>query len=222
MSQFDISKLPKGPKGFMHDWGSDQRAFKGVPWGKAMMWIFLLSDTFIFSCFLISLMTARASTTVAWPYPSEVFGLTVFGTSVPLLLIAIMTFVLITSSGTMAIAVKYGYEKNRKLCGWFLLSTAIGGLTFAFITGQLLVWQHYVNLGQYASTNPGNAFFYLFTALHGLHVLGGLFFWGKATTKLFTKNFNILKIKQAIELCAIYWHFLLIVWFILFGLMIAT
>ena len=98
----------------------------------------------------------------------------------------------------------------------------VGFLTFAFITGQLLVWQHYVNLGHYASTNPANAFFYLFTALHGLHVLGGLFFWGRATTKLFTKNFNVLKIKQAIELCAIYWHFLLIVWFILFGLMIAT
>ena len=98
----------------------------------------------------------------------------------------------------------------------------VGFLTFAFITGQLLVWQHYVNLGQYASTNPANAFFYLFTALHGAHVLGGLFFWGRATTKLFTKNFNVLKIKQAIELCAIYWHFLLIVWFILFGLMIAT
>ena len=98
----------------------------------------------------------------------------------------------------------------------------VGFLSFAFITGQLLVWQYYVNLGQYASTNPANAFFYLFTALHGLHLLGGLFFWGRATTKLFTKNYSILKIKQAIELCAIYWHFLLIVWFILFGLMIAT
>ena len=98
----------------------------------------------------------------------------------------------------------------------------VGFLTFAFITGQLLVWQHYVNLGQYVSTNPANAFFYLFTSLHGLHVLGGLFFWARATTKLFTKNYSILKIKQAIELCAIYWHFLLIVWFILFGLMIAT
>ncbi len=130
MSQFDISKLPKGSKGFMHDWGSDQRAFKGVPWGKAMMWIFLLSDTFIFSCFLIALMTARASTVVPWPPTSDVFALTVFGVELPLLLIAIMTFVLITSSGTMAIAVKYGYERNRKLCGWFLLATAIGGLTF--------------------------------------------------------------------------------------------
>ena len=98
----------------------------------------------------------------------------------------------------------------------------VGFLTFAFITGQLLVWQHYVNLGHYASTNPANAFFYLFTALHGLHVLGGLFFWGRATKKLFNKSFNVLKIKQAIELCAIYWHFLLVVWFILFGLMIAT
>ena len=98
----------------------------------------------------------------------------------------------------------------------------VGFLTFAFITGQLLVWQYYVNLGQYVSTNPANAFFYLFTALHGLHVLGGLFFWGRATTKLFTKNYNVLKIKQAIELCAIYWHFLLIVWFILFGLMLTT
>jgi len=98
----------------------------------------------------------------------------------------------------------------------------VGFLTFAFITGQLLVWQHYVNLGQYASTNPANAFFYLFTALHGLHILGGLFFWGRATTTLFRNNYSITKIKQAISLCAAYWHFLLIVWMVLFGLMIAT
>ena len=98
----------------------------------------------------------------------------------------------------------------------------VGFLSFAFITGQLLVWQHFISIGQYASTNPANAFFYLLTALHGLHLLGGLFFWGRATTKLFTNNFNVTKTKQAIELCAIYWHFLLIVWFILFGLMIAS
>jgi len=117
---------------------------------------------------------------------------------------------------TKVLSDKSEFEKAKN---YLLL---VGFLTFAFITGQLLVWQYYVNLGQYVSTNPANAFFYLFTALHGLHVLGGLFFWGRATTKLFTKNYNVLKIKQAIELCAIYWHFLLIVWFILFGLMIAT
>jgi len=117
---------------------------------------------------------------------------------------------------TKVLSDKSEFEKAKN---YLLL---VGFLTFAFITGQLLVWQYYVNLGQYASANPANAFFYLFTALHGLHVLGGLFFWGRATTKLFTKNYNVLKIKQAIELCAIYWHFLLIVWFILFGLMLAT
>ena len=98
----------------------------------------------------------------------------------------------------------------------------VGFLTFAFITGQLLVWQYFISIGQYVSTNPANAFFYLFTALHGLHLLGGLFFWRKATTKIFMENFNVSKTKQAIELCAIYWHFLLIVWLILFGLMITT
>ena len=124
------STLPKGWDGFAHDWAADQKVFKGMSWGKAMMWIFLLSDTFIFSCLLISLLTGRASTAVSWPDASVVFGLEVFGTSVPLLLIAIMTFVLISSSGTMAIAVKYGYEKNRKLCAIFLLLTAVCGATF--------------------------------------------------------------------------------------------
>src|SRR3974377_1512411 len=97
---------PSGWGGIAADFSSDQRAFKNVPWGKAMMWIFLLSDTFIFSCFLISYMTVRMSTTEPWPNPSEVFALTLMGKKIPLILIAIMTFVLISSSGTMAMAVK--------------------------------------------------------------------------------------------------------------------
>ena len=194
MSQFDIEKLPKGPKGFMHDWGSDQRAFKGVPWGKAMMWIFLLSDTFIFSCFLISLMTARASTTVAWPYPSEVFGLTVFGTSVPLLLIAIMTFVLITSSGTMAIAVKFGYEKRRKLCAWFLLATAIGGLTFvgmqAFEWSKLIFHDGVRPWGNPFGAEQFGAFFFMVTGFHGTHVSIGVIFLFIFARKVFRGDFD--------------------------------
>ena len=84
--------LPDGMPGAVHDWASDQTAFKKVPWGKAMMWIFLLSDTFIFSCFLLSYMTVRWSTTDPWPNTSQVFSLDFAGTPVPLLLIAIMTF----------------------------------------------------------------------------------------------------------------------------------
>src|SRR5881396_3842926 len=86
---------PEGLQGIVADWSSDQRAFKNVPWGKAMMWIFLVSDTFIFGSFLISYMTVRVSTTVPWPNPSEVFSLMLFGRSVPLLLTAALgaTFV---------------------------------------------------------------------------------------------------------------------------------
>ena len=87
-----VPARPAGWQGIAADWSSDQRAFKNVSWGKAMMWIFLLSDTFIFSCFLLSYMTVRISETVPWPNPSEVFALTIGGTSIPLILIAIMTF----------------------------------------------------------------------------------------------------------------------------------
>src|SRR3546814_2001625 len=84
----DVTARYAGWRGIAADWSSDQRAFKNVSWGKAMMWIFLLSDTFIFGSFLLSYMTARMSTTVPWPNPSEVFALTIGGASVPLILIA--------------------------------------------------------------------------------------------------------------------------------------
>jgi len=92
---------PAGGQGVVHDFARDRQVF-GVPWGKAMMWIFLLSDTFIFSCFLVGYMSVRISTTDPWPVPSEVFALSFGGEPIPLILIAIMTFILITSSGTMA------------------------------------------------------------------------------------------------------------------------
>ena len=89
-----------GIDGMVEDWSADKQAFD-VPWGKLMMWIFLLSDTFIFSIFLTGYMNVRLSQTDNWPNPSEVFALSLGGAPIPLILIAIMTFVLISSSGTM-------------------------------------------------------------------------------------------------------------------------
>src|SRR5690242_20770572 len=106
------STAPTGLTGVVTDWSSDKEAFH-VPWGKAMMWIFLLSDTFIFTCFLTSYMNVRISTTVPWPNVSDVFALDIGGKRIPLILIAIMTMVLITSSGTMAMAVNMGYRRHR-------------------------------------------------------------------------------------------------------------
>ncbi|MDP6260114.1 MAG: hypothetical protein QGH63_13610, partial [Rhodospirillales bacterium] len=81
--------LAPGFAGIAEDWASDQRTFKNVPWGKAMMWIFLLSDTFIFSSFLVGYMKVRLSTTMPWPNSSEVFALSFGGEPIPLILIAI-------------------------------------------------------------------------------------------------------------------------------------
>jgi len=223
-------ELKPGFKGMATDTGSDQTMFKGVQWGKVMMWIFLLSDTFIFSCFLISLMTARASTIAEWPYPSEVFGLTVFGTSVPLLLIAIMTFVLITSSGTMAIAVKFGYEKRRKLCAWFLVATALGGLTFVGM--QAFEWSKLIfHDGVRPWANPFGAiqfgsFFFMVTGFHGTHVSIGVIFLFIFARKTFRGDFDtgrkgyFTSMKsnyEAIEILGLYWHFVDLVWVFIFA-----
>ena len=80
-----------GIEGLVADWSSDRQTFD-LPWGKLMMWIFLLSDTFIFSIFLTGYMNVRLSQTDNWPNPSEVFALEIAGQHLPLLLIAIMTY----------------------------------------------------------------------------------------------------------------------------------
>src|SRR6266567_5284776 len=128
----------QGLQSLVDDWSTDQETFKRVHWGKAMMWIFLLSDTFVFSCFLTSYMTVRSSTTIPWPNPSMVFALQIGGVDVPLLLIAIMTFILISSSGTMALAVNYGYRHDRTRTFFLMLATAAFGVTF--VSMQAFEW----------------------------------------------------------------------------------
>ena len=98
----------------------------------------------------------------------------------------------------------------------------VGFLAYSFLIGQLIVWYQLMNLGYFATSNVANAFFYLFTTLHGLHLLGGLYFWGRTTSKFLVGNNKLPNILHNNELCAIYWHFLLFVWLVLFGLMLFT
>ena len=170
---------PEGLQSIVADLSSDQRVFKNVPWGKPMMWIFLVSDTFIFGSFLISYMNVRMSTTVPWPNPSEVFSLTIFGTSVPLLLIAIMTFILISSSGTMALAVNFGYRRDRTKTFVLLLATAALGATFVGM--QAFEWTKLILEGVRPWENPWGAAqfgssFFMITGFHGTHVTFGVIF----------------------------------------------
>ena len=96
-----------------------------------------------------------------------------------------------------------------------------GALAFAFLVGQFLVWQQLGSLGYFVDTNPSNSFFYLITGLHGLHLLGGLVAWLRASLRLW-RGADTDKIRMSVELCAVYWHFLLLVWLVMFGLLLVT
>jgi cytochrome c oxidase subunit 3 len=225
----DSSPLAPGLQGVIADWSSDQRAFKKVPWYKAMMWIFLLSDTFIFSCFLISYMTVRASTTQPWPNPSEVFALTIAGQHIPLILIAIMTFVLISSSGTMVLAVNYGYRKDRVRTFIFLLLTAALGATFVGM--QAFEWTKLIMEGVRPWGNPWGApqfgsSFFMITGFHGTHVSIGVIFLIIVATKVLRGDLDQERPGfltgrkgnyEIVETMGLYWHFVDLVWVFIFA-----
>ncbi len=96
-----------------------------------------------------------------------------------------------------------------------------GAFAFIFLAGQLLVSQQLVALGYFAATNPANAFFYLITGLHAAHLFGGLAAWGWTTAKVW-RGYDAVQLRLSVELCAVYWHFLLVVWLVLFGLLLLT
>lgn len=98
-----------------------------------------------------------------------------------------------------------------------------GAFAFAFLIGQLLVWWDLVGSGYYAATNPSYAFFYLLTAIHGLHLMGGLVAWGRTSVKLWNNTSgDLAKLRLSVDLCAVYWHFMLLAWFAFFALLLLT
>jgi cytochrome c oxidase subunit 3 len=216
-------------RAFATDLASDQRAFKNVSWGKAMMWIFLLSDTFIFSCFLLSYMTVRSSTTVPWPNPSEVFALRIGGREIPLILIAIMTFDLITSSGTMAMAVNYGYRHDRKKTAILMLVTAAFGAIFVGM--QAFEWTKLIMEGVRPWGNPWGApqfgsCFFMITGFHGTHVTIGVIFLIIIARKVWRGDFDTGRQGfftsrkghyEIVEIMGLYWHFVDLVWVFIFA-----
>ena len=126
------------------------------------------------------------------------------------------TFVLILSS----VALQWAQHSVRRgqMDAMRVGLLAAGALTVVFLFGQLLAWRQLGTMVLFDFTNPAIAFFYLITGLHGLHLLGGLVAWGRTVAKVWG-DFDVVKIRQSLELCTVYWHFLLLVWLVLFGLL---
>jgi cytochrome c oxidase subunit III len=209
----------QGLDGLVNDWSNDKQTYH-VPWGKAMMWIFLVSDTFIFSCFLVGYMTVRVSTADPWPLATEVFALSFFGSDpIPLILIALMTFVLITSSGTMALAVNYGYRRDRQKTVWLMIATAALGATFVGM--QVFEWSKLIGYGVRPWENPWGApqfgsVFYMVTGFHGLHVSAGVIYLLFVARKVWRGDYE-KKGYEIVEITGLYWHFVDLVWVFIFA-----
>ena len=202
---------PTDPKGFVADWSSDQIAFKKVPWG-------------------ISYMTVRMSSVVPWPNPSEVFALEIAGSHVPLVLIAIMTFILISSSGTMAMAVNFGYRKNRKVTFILLVITALLGASFvgmqAFEWTKLITEEGVRPWGNPMGAHQFGAAFFMITGFHGTHVTIGVIFLVIVAVKVYRGDLDHERPGfltgrrgnyEVVEIMGLYWHFVDLVWVFIFA-----
>ena len=214
----NVSEQQSPLKELVSDWSSDKETFP-VHWGKLMMWLFLLSDTFIFGIFLTGYMNVRISATDAWPNASEVFALTLFGQSIPLILIAIMTFILITSSGTMAMAVNYAYRGDKRKTVYLMLATALLGASFVGM--QAFEWTKLIHEGVRPWGNPwgsaqfGSSFF-MITGFHGLHVSIGVIYLSIVAAKVGKGHYE-KRGYSIVEITGLYWHFVDLVWVFIFA-----
>ena len=210
-------------------WWSGGKSPFNMEYGKLMMWYFLMSDAFTFGAFLISYGTIRFSTN-SWPDPNHVFrSFPVIGEmSIPLAFVSLMTFILIMSSVTMVLAVGSGHEMDRKGVLKWLGWTIVGGA--AFLGCQAWEWTHlhhqgawwgsnpFLNIdGTQASTNFTN-FFFTITGFHGFHVLSGvvinIIMFIMTYKGVFDRRGHYLMIEKA----GLYWHFVDLVWVIIFPL----
>ncbi len=223
-------------------------------YGKLMMWIFLLSDTFTFSALLVTYGLIRYShpafdeavygtfhfSQLYWPTPEKVFEAVPFfhGTSLPLVFVGIMTFILIFSSVTMVLAVEAGHRMDRKDVEKWMLWTILGG--FTFLGSQAWEWAHFIHgpeldkaatmlidgkqvaiEGANLVRNPyGPApfadLFFFITGFHGTHVFSGvilnIMIFFNTAMGVYQKRGHY----EMVEKVGLYWHFVDLVWVFVF------
>lgn len=176
---------------------------------RVALTVFLIIASVLFSLFLVSYyIRMQVGDWVPLATPGQLW---------------INTAALVFSSVFLQLAVfNSRREQTIELFRGSGLMFGIGGLlAIAFIIGQYYVWMQLGDAGHTVRANPANSFFYLLTAVHIAHLLGGLWVWSRAGFRLANKVSSD-EIRSSIKLCAIYWHFLLVIWIGLFALLANT
>ena len=187
------------------NWGGGKSPF-GTSWSKFMMWIFIISDALTFAAFLITYGFMRRISPV-WPRQTEVFNMT---------LITLMTFILISSSAVMAMAVAAARAANPKLAFKFLCLTVLGGLMF--LGCQAFEWSHLIEEGARLTHNPWGvpqfaATFFVITGFHGFHVFTGVTILAIVALRAAMGKYSADQVENA----GLYWHFVDVVWVFVFA-----
>ena len=168
------------------------------------LWVFMAVVTSLFSLFL-SAYSMRMHHSVGWCH------LTIPG------ILWVNTLVLLAASVAMQTASNYVSSGRREPARAALV--AAGVLSIAFLAGQVLAWRAVGPSLYFVQGSPAIAFFYVLTTVHGLHLLGGLWVLGRASLR-FAGGAELIDLRQSLSLCATYWHFLLLVWLAVFGVLL--
>ena len=168
------------------------------------LWIFMAVVTSLFSL-MLSAYSMRMHQSVGWCH-----------LTIPRIL-WLNTVVLLAASVAMQLASGAVSRGKRAIVKWALV--AGGVLTIAFLAGQMLAWQAVGPSLYFIQGSPAIAFFYVLTIAHGLHLIGGLIVLGRASLR-FAGGAEPVDLRQSLSLCAIYWHFLLLVWLAVFGVLL--
>lgn len=225
-------------------WGGGGSPFQ-VSYGKMMMWIFLVSDALTFGALLVSLGFARQAYPGEWPIGEEVFqAFPLLGKGLPLLYVALMTFILIVSSVTMVLAVEAGHRMDKKGVIKWLVWTIVGGLFF--LLSQVWEWKHFIHgihvngelvhatmshnpygppitspsgsghlAGNYGPPLYANFFFFV-TGFHGFHVFSGVLLNFIVLIMAIKGKFEKVGHYEMVEKAGLYWHFVDLVWVFVF------
>ncbi len=189
------------------EWGGGQSPF-AVGWPKFMMWIFLVSDTLTFAGLLAGYGVMRLSLG-RWPVQFEIFTIW---------LVSLMTFILICSSATMAVAVGAARRGDHPRVLRFLLLTVLGGLLFLGM--QAYEWTSFIHEGARLFGNPWgipqfSATFFIITGFHGGHVTGGVIYLLITALRWSRRSIQ----PESVEIAGLYWHFVDLVWVFIFTLL---
>ena len=181
----------------------DVGALKSAP-ARVGLWVFMAVVTSLFGLFL-SAYAMRMHHGVGWCH-----------LTIPLIL-WINTLVLVAASGALQLSSRAVGRGQRGMAQIAL--TAGGALSIAFLAGQVAGWQAVGPSLYFIQGSPAIAFFYVLTIAHGLHLIGGLYVLGRSAMR-FAGGAELIDLRQSLQLCSIYWHFLLLVWLVVFAVLL--